>query len=64
MIETEVFKELNLFGPNGAPTPDLIGDAPPEVTEYEPKCCGLFGSRPRSRVSSCQFIFIYLDLYI
>ena len=51
MIETEVFKELNIFGPNGAPTPDLIGDAPPEEQEREPKCCGMFRkSRPRSKV--------------
>lgn len=50
MIETEVFKELNIFGPNGAPTPDLIGDAPPEEQEREPKCCGMFRkSRPRSK---------------
>ncbi|XP_066932509.1 G protein-coupled receptor kinase 5-like [Clytia hemisphaerica] len=52
MIETEVFKELNVFGPNGAPTPDLIGDAPPEEQEHEPKCCGFFrGSRQRTRTA-------------
>ena len=51
MIETEVFKELNVFGPNGAPTPDLIGDAPPQEQEHEPKCCGLFAcSRQGTRV--------------
>lgn len=71
MIETEVFKELNIFGPNGAPTPDLIGDAPPEEQEREPKCCGLLrSSRPRSRVclhlpnffiSFFQYLLIPLD---
>ncbi|GLH07400.1 G protein-coupled receptor kinase 2 [Gryllus bimaculatus] len=30
MIETECFKELNVFGPNNTPTPDLIIDAMPE----------------------------------
>lgn len=60
MIETEVFKELNVFGPNGAPTPDLIGDAPPEETEREPYCCGLFQSRPRSRVSVVSFLLFFI----
>jgi hypothetical protein len=30
MIETECFKELNVFGPNNTPTIDLIIDAIPE----------------------------------
>lgn len=29
MIETECFKELNIFGENDSPTPDLIAGAPP-----------------------------------
>ncbi|KAK2143241.1 hypothetical protein LSH36_860g00003 [Paralvinella palmiformis] len=29
MIETECFKELNVFGPDGEPSPDLIEDQPP-----------------------------------
>jgi len=29
MIETECFAELNLFGPDGGPSPDLIEDQPP-----------------------------------
>lgn len=29
MIETECFKELNLFDPEGGPSPDLIEDQPP-----------------------------------
>ncbi|XP_071828531.1 G protein-coupled receptor kinase 5-like isoform X2 [Apostichopus japonicus] len=29
MIETEVFKELNTFGLNGTPSPDLIPELPP-----------------------------------
>ena len=62
MIETEVFKELNIFGPNGEPTPDLIGDAPPQEQEREPKCCGLFrSSRPRSRV--CFYIEHLITIY-
>ena len=31
MIETECYKELNLFGPNCTPTPDLLMDVPPPV---------------------------------
>ena len=31
MIETECFKELNVFGPNGSPTPDLLIDVPPPI---------------------------------
>lgn len=31
MIETECFKELNTFGPNNSPTPDLMIDVPPPV---------------------------------
>jgi len=30
MIETECYKELNVFGPNGEPTPDLIEGLPPQ----------------------------------
>lgn len=51
MIETDVFKELNVFGQDGGPSPDLVGDAPPQEQEREPKCCGLFQSRQRSRTS-------------
>ena len=33
----ECYKELNLFGPNGTRSPDLIGDHPPEP-EKNPGC--------------------------
>lgn len=52
MIETEVYNELNVFGPDSGPTPDLIGDAPPPPNENKTRCCGLMKSRPRSRVCS------------
>ncbi|XP_064599937.1 G protein-coupled receptor kinase 5-like [Liolophura sinensis] len=29
MLETDCFKELNLFGPNNSPSPDLVEDLPP-----------------------------------
>ena len=29
MLETECFKELNLFGADGGPSPDLLEDQPP-----------------------------------
>lgn len=31
MIETECFKELNVFGPDNTPTPDLLIDVPPVI---------------------------------
>lgn len=49
MIETEVFKELSPIGPKGEPTPDLVGDAPPEDESSETKCCGLIKARPRTK---------------
>ena len=53
MLETECFKELNIFGPGGAPTPDLIGNTPPPKNEDSSGCCGLFkSSRSRTRVST------------
>lgn len=51
MLETGVFQELNVFGPNGKPTSDLIGDSPPIDNKSETKCCGLFKSRPRTRTT-------------
>jgi len=29
MIETECFKELNVFGPDGTLSPDLVEEQPP-----------------------------------
>lgn len=31
MIETECYKELNIFGANNSPTPDLLIDVPPPI---------------------------------
>lgn len=39
MIEMECFTELNLFGLNGTPTPDLLGDAPPEPPKKRGMAC-------------------------
>lgn len=39
MIEMECFSELNVFGPNGTPTPDLVGDAPPEPPKKRGVAC-------------------------
>jgi G protein-coupled receptor kinase len=36
MIDTDCFKDLNLFGPDNTPTPDLMIDAEPEP---EKKSC-------------------------
>ena len=29
MIDTECYKELNVFGPNGTPSEDLVDELPP-----------------------------------
>jgi len=34
MIETECFKELNVFGPEGTPSPDLIEEQPPPPARH------------------------------
>jgi hypothetical protein len=36
MIETECVRELNVFGPDDTPTPDLVLDAP--IIEEKPGC--------------------------
>lgn len=51
MIETECYKELNVFGPNNTPTPDLILDAVPEP---EKKGCFPFRRKVRYRFSYKQ----------
>ncbi|XP_031551114.1 G protein-coupled receptor kinase 5-like [Actinia tenebrosa] len=43
MIEMGCFKELNVFGPNGTPTPDLTGEAPPEPPKKSSCTCSCFG---------------------
>lgn len=39
MIEMECFAELNVFGPNGTPTLDLVGDTPPEPPKKRGMAC-------------------------
>lgn len=39
MIDTDVFTEINVFGPNNTPTPDLIGDAPPVPVDTDDCSC-------------------------
>lgn len=39
MIEMECYKELNLFEVNGVPSPDLVGDAPPEPPKKRGVAC-------------------------
>lgn len=47
MIETECYKELNVFGSNGNPTPDLVLDALPE-----PEKKGCFPFRRKRKQSA------------
>ena len=39
MIEMECFSELNVFGPDGTPSPDLVGDTPPEPPKKRGMAC-------------------------
>ena len=48
MLETECFKELNVFGPDGEPTPDLREDLPPSPPQR-----GFFDRLFRRRRVSC-----------
>jgi len=49
MIETEVFQEINVFGPAGTPTPDLIGDSPPEPPETNDLCCPMLCKKKKKK---------------
>jgi G protein-coupled receptor kinase len=51
IIEKEVFKELNVFGPNNTPSPDLRLDLPPEP-EPSSGCLPFFRRRRRGLNSS------------
>jgi len=51
IIEKEVFKELNVFGPNNTPSPDLRLDLPPEP-EPTSGCLPFFRRRRRGLNSS------------
>jgi G protein-coupled receptor kinase len=46
MIDTECYKELNVFGPNWTPTPDLMFDCPPPE---ESKGCFPFKRKNRNK---------------
>lgn len=45
MIDTECFSELNVFGPDGTPSPDLMLDQPPPV---EPTGCFPFRKKAKN----------------
>lgn len=55
MIETDVFNELNTFGPDDAPTEDLIEKLPGEGNERRGFFSRLFGRR----VSSCYQFWLF-----
>eukprot|EP00794_Sanderia_malayensis_P005327 gene5327-5996_t len=40
IMDSDIFHEINVFGPNYTPTPDLIGEAPPVLQESNDcSCC-------------------------
>lgn len=48
MIESGCYKEINVFGPNGTRSPDLLGDHPPEPEKSQgcfSRICGRKSSR-------------------
>ncbi|XP_021962333.1 G protein-coupled receptor kinase 2 isoform X3 [Folsomia candida] len=47
MVETNCFRELNVFGPNNTPTPDLLLDCPPP-----PETKGCFPFRRKAKKKS------------
>lgn len=56
MIDTGIFKELSPIGPNGEPTPDLIGDRPLADADTETDCCGLRKSRPKANNTNHAYV--------
>lgn len=59
MIDTECYKELNVFGTNNTPTTDLILDAVPE-----PEKKGCFPFRRKVRSPKILLIIYLLNTYI
>ncbi|XP_014241720.1 G protein-coupled receptor kinase 2 [Cimex lectularius] len=59
MIETECYKELNHFGPNNTPSPDLILDAVPQ-----PEKQGCFPFRRKKKQSARSMPIPIDDLYL
>lgn len=51
MIETECYRELNVFGQDECPTPDLLINAPPVVEKP-----GCFPFRRKVNVALFQFV--------
>ena len=45
MIEMECYKEMNIFGPNGTRSPDLLGDHPPEPEKSQGCLSSLCGRK-------------------
>ncbi len=57
MLDTDVFHEINVFGPNNTPTPDLIGDAPPTPQESDDcSCCPRLCRKKKSRAVSINIM--------
>ena len=61
MIEMECYKELNIFGPNGSRSPDLIGDHPPEP-EKNPGCLSSICGRKSNNKTVSYIIYLSFNL--
>lgn len=59
MMETECFRELNVFGPEECPTPDLLINALPE-----PDKAGCFPFRRKVSETHLIYAMIYVNINI
>lgn len=53
MVVTHCFRDLNIFGPNNTPSPDLLIDCPPP-----PEVRGCFPFRRKVKVSLTNIFFV------
>ena len=59
MIETECYKELNVFGPDETRTPDLILEQPPAPENHS-----CFPFRRRVKISFSFFFYLIISVKV
>lgn len=64
MIETECFKELNQFGPNGTPSPDLSEDSLPQPPKkgFFDRLFGRFKVRNKEITDKFSFFILFTNV--
>jgi len=58
MVETHCYRDLNIFGPNSTPTPDLLIDCPPP---QETKGCFPFRRKVKVSFRICTSLLAWLE---